>query len=303
MRWNVTHRRVWCVRRGSIRMPAIRCSWTQWTREAGDAHRRQTFPIIESTFHITFHRRRLCSQLISHWFKVNEWKKRRRIETNMSARCANRKFVMWAGEKKCDEKRLREKAPFDPLTPRDVRSETFFFSVLLFVYYLRGVVFLLFPFFFACFLQFSIFLIFPSSCAIDLNWNVFFLHRLLLHRISSRETFSPTIILQFCNFNCFASGAREKKTSEKCELKTNEIWSLNSIGMRWNFHQHGKKHRLTFLKWNSAEDDDNIEEEMNCISWFVERLKSRLIFQVTVEWNKSLELEFAMSMVAPTRSP
>lgn len=149
----------------------------------------------------------------------------------------------------------------------------FFFSVLLFVYYLRGVVFFIVSIFFRL-----------LSAIFNFSHFSFFLrHRSQLKRFFSPSTSSSSHFIardffsdnnsSVLQFQLFCERCARKKTSEKCELKTNEIWSLNSIGMRWNFHQHGKKHRLTFLKWNSAEDDDNIEEEMNCISWFVERLK------------------------------
>lgn len=79
----------------------------------------------------------------------SQWmKKRRRIETNMSARCANRKFVMWAGEKNAMRKGCGKKLHLTHWLRATSEVKHFFFSVLLFVYYLRGVVFFIVSIFF-----------------------------------------------------------------------------------------------------------------------------------------------------------
>lgn len=126
------------------------------------------------------------------------------------------------------EKNALGKAPFDPLTPRDVRSETFFYFHslgCLFIIYVLKFLLCCFPFFAFCNFQFFSFFFFFLHHRSQLK-HIFLFFFLLFAVDSSRETVSlsrfstPAIILQFCNFNCFREW---RARNGKCELKTNEI--------------------------------------------------------------------------------
>lgn len=154
-----------------------------------------------------------------------------------STRCASRKSVMWAGEKCAGKSSIW---PID--SARRQKWNIFFIFILSAVCLL----FMCWSFFFVVFhfllsAIFNFFLIFFFFLHHRSQLKHIFLFFFLLFAVdSSRETVSlsrfstSTIILQFCNFNCFREW---RARNGKCELKTNEIWSLNSIGMRWNFHR------------------------------------------------------------------